>query len=156
MGTHPGGGGRAPRTPRATLRVGSPPTLGSGTPPGGVRGPGVPPVPSPARMPTTVPGPLTRERTVPRTLKLALFALVLTGLVGGSTAWYLATQKSLTLTVDGQDRVLTTTADTAGAGLAGGGLRTQAHNVVLPEPDAEVVDGDTAAVTRARPPRGCE
>jgi uncharacterized protein YabE (DUF348 family) len=104
-------------------------------------------------MPTTVPGPLTRERTVPRTLKLALFALVLTGLVGGSTAWYLATQKSLTLTVDGQDRVLTTTADTVGEVLAEAGLQTQAHDVVLPEPDAEVVDGDTVVVTRARPLR---
>jgi uncharacterized protein YabE (DUF348 family) len=102
-------------------------------------------------MPPTVPGPLTRERTVPRTLKLALFALVLTGLVGGSTAWHLATQKSLTLTVDGQERALTTSADTVGEVLAEAGLRTQAHDVVLPEPDAEVVDGDTVVVTRARP-----
>src|SRR4028118_762938 len=96
-----------------------------GTHPGGVDGPG-PPVPSRTRMPPPVPGPLTRERTVPRTLKLALFALVLTGLVGGSTAWHLATQKSLTLTVDGQDRVLTTTADTVGEVLAEAGPRTAA------------------------------
>jgi uncharacterized protein YabE (DUF348 family) len=88
---------------------------------------------------------------VPRTLKLALFALVLAGLVGGSTAWFLATQKSLTLTVDGQDRAVTTTADTVGEVLAEEGLETQAHDVVLPEPDAEVVDGDTVVVTRARP-----
>jgi uncharacterized protein YabE (DUF348 family) len=88
---------------------------------------------------------------VPRTLKLALFALVLTGLVGGSTAWFLATQKSLTLTVDGQDRSVTTTADTVGEVLAEEGLETQAHDVVLPAADAEVVDGDTVVVNRARP-----
>ncbi len=88
---------------------------------------------------------------MPRTLKLALFALVLAGLVGGSTAWFLATQKSLTLTVDGQDRAVTTTADTVGEVLAEEGLETQAHDVVLPEPDAAVADGDTVVVNRARP-----
>ncbi len=122
-----------------------------GTHPGGVHGPGVPSEPAPARTCVAAPGPLTRERTVPRTLKLALFALVLTGLVGGSTAWFLATQKSLTLTVDGQDRSVTTTADTVGEVLAEEGLETQAHDVVLPAADAEVVDGDTVVVNRARP-----
>ncbi|SFN98251.1 Uncharacterized conserved protein YabE, contains G5 and tandem DUF348 domains [Geodermatophilus obscurus] len=122
-----------------------------GTHPGGVHGPGVPSELTPARMRVAAPGPLTRERTVPRTLKLALFALVLAGLVGGSTAWFLATQKSLTLTVDGQDRAVTTTAGTVGEVLAEEGLETQAHDVVLPGPDAEVVDGDTVVVNRARP-----
>ncbi len=122
-----------------------------GTLPGGVHGPGVPSELTPARTRIAAPGPLTRERTVPRTLKLALFALVLAGLVGGSTAWFLATQKSLTLTVDGQDRAVTTTADTVGEVLAEEGLETQAHDVVLPAPDAAVADGDTVVVNRARP-----
>ena len=87
---------------------------------------------------------------MPRTLKLALFALVLTGLVGGSVAWY-AASKSLTLTVDGQAREVSTYADTVGEVLAEEGLQTQSHDVVLPAADAEVADGDTVVVNRARP-----
>ena len=87
---------------------------------------------------------------MPRTLKLALFALVLTGLVGGSLAWF-AAQKSLTLTVDGQAREVSTYADTVGEVLAEEGLETQAHDVVLPDPDATVGDGDTVVLNRARP-----
>ncbi|MGY1715268.1 ubiquitin-like domain-containing protein [Geodermatophilus sp. SYSU D01106] len=85
-----------------------------------------------------------------RTLKLALFALVLTGLVGGSVAWY-AAQKSLTLTVDGQVREVSTYADTVGEVLAEEGLETEAHDVVLPAAEAAVADGDTVVVNRARP-----
>ncbi len=87
---------------------------------------------------------------MPRTLKLSLFALVLLGLVGGSVAFY-AAQKSLTLTVDGQAREVRTYADTVSEVLDEEGLETQAHDVVLPEPDASVSDGDTVVVTRARP-----
>jgi resuscitation-promoting factor RpfB len=87
---------------------------------------------------------------VPRTLKLALFALVLTGLVGGSVAWY-AAQKTLVLTVDGQAREVSTYADTVGEVLAEEGLETESHDVVLPAAEAEVADGDTVVVNRARP-----
>ncbi len=89
---------------------------------------------------------------MPRTLKLALFALVLTGLVGGSFAWF-AALKSLTISVDGQAREVSTYADTVGEVLAEEGLETQAHDVVLPAADAEVGDGDTVVVNRARPLR---
>jgi G5-linked-Ubiquitin-like domain len=54
---------------------------------------------------------------VRRSLQLSLFALVLVGLVGGSVAYYLA-QKSLTLTVDGQSRSVSTYAGTVGEVLA--------------------------------------
>ena len=87
---------------------------------------------------------------MPRTLKLALCALVLLGLVGGSVAWF-AAQKSLTLTVDGQAREVSTYADTVGEVLEEEGLQTQSHDVVLPDPEAEVGDGDTVVVNRARP-----
>jgi resuscitation-promoting factor RpfB len=87
---------------------------------------------------------------VPRSLKLALFALVLLGLVGGSVAYY-AAQKSLTLTVDGQAREVSTYADTVGQVLEEEGLETQAHDVVLPDAGAAVADGDTVVVNRARP-----
>ncbi|MGY1639781.1 ubiquitin-like domain-containing protein [Geodermatophilus sp. SYSU D00703] len=87
---------------------------------------------------------------MPRSLKLALFALVLLGLVGGSVAYH-AAQKSLTLTVDGQAREVSTYADTVGEVLEEEGLQTQAHDVVLPDAAATVADGDTVVVTRARP-----
>jgi uncharacterized protein YabE (DUF348 family) len=87
---------------------------------------------------------------VPRTLKLALFALVLLGLVGGSVAWF-AAQKSLTLTVDGEAREVSTYADTVGEVLEEEGLQTRSHDVVLPALEAAVADGDTVVVNRARP-----
>lgn len=87
---------------------------------------------------------------MPRSLKLSLFALVLLGLVGGSVAFF-AAQKSLTLTVDGQAREVRTYADTVAEVLDEEGLRPREHDVVLPDPDASVADGDTVVVNRARP-----
>ena len=85
-----------------------------------------------------------------RSLKLSLFALVLLGLVGGVAA-YFAAEKSLTLTVDGQSRQVTTYAGTAAEVLADEGLVPAAHDVVLPALGADVSDGDTIVVNRARP-----
>ncbi|HEV7727845.1 MAG TPA: ubiquitin-like domain-containing protein [Modestobacter sp.] len=85
-----------------------------------------------------------------RSLKLSLFALVLVGLVGGSFAYFLA-QKTVTLTVDGQAREVSTYASTVAEVLADEGLRPAAHDVVLPAPDASVGDGDTVVLNRARP-----
>jgi len=87
---------------------------------------------------------------VRRSLKSVLFALVLLGLVAG-TAAYVAAEKSLTLTVDGQSRRVTTYAGTAAEVLADEGLTPAAHDVVLPAPGADVRDGDTIVVNRARP-----
>jgi uncharacterized protein YabE (DUF348 family) len=87
---------------------------------------------------------------VRRSLKLCLFALVLVGLVGGTSAYFLA-QKTVTLTVDGQVREVSTYASTVAEVLADEGLRPAAHDVVLPEPDASVGDGDTVVLNRARP-----
>ena len=85
-----------------------------------------------------------------RSLKLSLFALVLLGLVGGSAAYFLA-QKTVTITVDGQSREVSTYAATAGEVLADEGLRPASHDVVLPNPDSTVGDGDTIVLNRARP-----
>lgn len=85
-----------------------------------------------------------------RSLKLSLFALVLLGLVGGSFAYFVA-QKSVTLTVDGQSREVSTYAATAGEILADEGLTPAAHDVVLPAVDEAVGDGDTVVLNRARP-----
>jgi uncharacterized protein YabE (DUF348 family) len=83
-------------------------------------------------------------------LKLSLFALVLLGLVGGSFAYFVA-QKSVTLTIDGQSREVSTYAATAGEILADEGLSPAAHDVVLPAVDEPVGDGDTVVLNRARP-----
>jgi uncharacterized protein YabE (DUF348 family) len=87
---------------------------------------------------------------VRRSLQLSLFAIVLLGLVGGLLAFFLA-QKSLTLTVDGHARSVTTYADTVAEVLDDQGLRTAAHDVVLPAPGTRLADGDSVVVNRARP-----
>ncbi|TFV62334.1 resuscitation-promoting factor [Geodermatophilus sp. DF01-2] len=87
-----------------------------------------------------------------RSLKSVLCALVLLGLVGGSVAYFVA-QKSLTITVDGQAREVRTYAGTVGEVLEEEGLQTQAHDVVLPDLEATVADGDTVVLNRARPLR---
>ena len=85
-----------------------------------------------------------------RSLQLSLFALVLVGLVGGVLAYFLA-QKTVTLTVDGQVRHVSTYAGTVGEVLAQAGLQTTAHDVVLPAPAQPVGDGGAVVVNRARP-----
>ena len=85
-----------------------------------------------------------------RTLKLSLFALVLVGLVGGSFA-YLVAQKSVTITVDGSSREVSTYAATAGEVLSDEDIQVAADDVVLPSVDSAVDDGDTVVLNRARP-----
>ncbi len=85
-----------------------------------------------------------------RTLKLSLFALVLVGLVGGSAAFVLA-QKSVTLTIDGQSREVSTYADTAGEVLADEDVAVSPDDVLLPSSGSQVDDGDTVVLNRARP-----
>ena len=87
-----------------------------------------------------------------RSLQFSLFAFVLFLLVGGSLTYVLA-QKSLTLTVDGQVREVSSYADTVAEVLEEEGLTKGAHDVVLPSPDAAVEDGDTVVLNRARPLR---
>jgi uncharacterized protein YabE (DUF348 family) len=83
-------------------------------------------------------------------MKFSLFALVLLGLVGGTAAYHLA-QKTVTITVDGQSSEVRTYADTAGEVLADEGLRLASRDVVLPDQDATIADGDTIVLNRARP-----
>ena len=85
-----------------------------------------------------------------RSLQLCLFALVLLGLVGGTLAFFLA-QKAVTVTVDGQERTVSTYADTVGEVLEEEGLEPAAHDVVLPAAHQPIDDGDTVVLNRARP-----
>lgn len=85
-----------------------------------------------------------------RSLQLSLFAVVVLGLVGGSLAFFLA-QKSVTLTVDGQVRTVGTYASTVGEVLDEEGLEPSAHDVLLPQADQALADGDAVVLSRARP-----
>jgi resuscitation-promoting factor RpfB len=87
---------------------------------------------------------------VRRSLQLSLFAVVLLGLLGGTLA-YVAAQKSVTLTVDGQVRTVGTYAGTVGEVLDDEGLEPASHDVVLPAADQVVADGDAVILNRARP-----
>jgi uncharacterized protein YabE (DUF348 family) len=90
------------------------------------------------------------EVFVRRSLRISLFAVVLLGLLGGTLA-YLAAQKSVTLTVDGQVRTVGTYAGTVGQVLDEEGLEPAAHDVVLPSADQVLADGDAVVLNRARP-----
>jgi resuscitation-promoting factor RpfB len=87
---------------------------------------------------------------VRRSLQLSLFAVVLLGLIGGTLA-YVAAQKSVTLTVDGQVRTVGTYAGTVGEVLDDEGLQPASHDVVLPAAEQVVADGDAVILNRARP-----
>jgi uncharacterized protein YabE (DUF348 family) len=89
---------------------------------------------------------------VRRSLRSALFAFVLLGLVGGLLA-YAAAQKSVTLLIDGQAREVGTYAATVGEVLEDEGVPADEHDVVLPAPDQALGDGVTVVLNRARPLR---
>jgi resuscitation-promoting factor RpfB len=90
------------------------------------------------------------EVFVRRSLQFSLFAVVLLGLIGGTLA-YVAAQKSVTLTVDGQARTVDTYAGTVGDVLDDEGIRPAAHDVLLPAADQVLADGDAVILNRARP-----
>ena len=85
-----------------------------------------------------------------RSLQLSLFAVVLLGLVGGSLAFFLA-QKSVTLTVDGQVQTVGTYASTVAEVLDEEGLEPAEHDVLLPQAEQALADGDAVVLNRARP-----
>ncbi|NXY99186.1 DUF348 domain-containing protein, partial [Streptomyces sp. BR123] len=104
--------------------------------------------PAPAATPDgPVPGrvaaPASWRRIVPQ-------ALVVAFLAGGTTA-FVAADKSVRLTVDGQSRTLHTFADDVGELLASEGLGVSAHDLVAPARGAALGDGDEVVVRYGRP-----
>ncbi|GAA3302704.1 hypothetical protein GCM10020295_49210 [Streptomyces cinereospinus] len=79
-------------------------------------------------------------------------ALVMAFLAGGTTA-FVAEDKAVELTVDGEPRRLHTFADDVGELLAEEGVGVGAHDVVAPAPGTELGDGDEIAVAYGRPVR---
>jgi uncharacterized protein YabE (DUF348 family) len=87
----------------------------------------------------------------PRRLKWATGIKIasLAALVAGSGAW-VATDRAVTLRVDGVDRTVHTHADDVRGVLASAGVKVGARDALLPNLDAEVRKGDTIELDRAR------
>lgn len=85
-----------------------------------------------------------------RTYKLALFTLVIAGLLGGSFAWA-SLSKTVMVTVDGQPREVSTLASTVQGVLDSADLDVGEHDVVVPSLDTTIHDGASVALQRGRP-----
>ena len=70
--------------------------------------------------------------------------------VAGGTLGYVAANKDVTLSVDGQARNLTTTSGTVADFLGAEGIVLGAHDVVAPAPDTSLADGTRIAVQYGR------
>ncbi len=80
---------------------------------------------------------------------LAVQGAVLALLVGGGTAWF-ATEKDVTLVVDGESRAVSTHAGDVHGVLAQAGLEVGEHDLLAPGEDAPVEDGSEIVLRRAR------
>jgi uncharacterized protein YabE (DUF348 family) len=68
--------------------------------------------------------------------------------LGGGTAAAMA--KHVTITVDGQQREITTLAGSVQGALSSAGLQTGSHDVLAPAADSQIADGAQIALERAR------
>jgi len=82
-------------------------------------------------------------------VRLALYCLVLFGLLAGTAAWAVL-DKSVTLTVDGEARTLSTYASTVGGVLDDAGLTIGQHDVLAPSREARISDGAEIVLRRGR------
>ncbi len=87
---------------------------------------------------------------VRRSTRLALFALVIVGLLGGSFAWA-SMSKTVTVSVDGQPREVATLASTVQGVLDSADLDVDEHDVVVPSLKTTIRDGASVALQRGRP-----
>ena len=104
---------------------------------------------------TRAPAPLApeargeRAHPVRHPVRLALYAVVLFGLLAGSVAW-VALDKSVRLTVDGEARTVSTYASTVGGVLDDAGLTVGEHDVLAPGREARISDGSEIVLRRGR------
>ncbi len=81
-------------------------------------------------------------------LRVLVVAVVLAMLGGGASA--LAADKTITVTVDGKDRIVHTFGTDVGSALAAAGIDLTPRDRVEPAPTTEIVDGDEVIFTHAR------
>ncbi|MGW0731546.1 ubiquitin-like domain-containing protein [Streptomyces sp. NPDC002851] len=87
--------------------------------------------------------PDSLRRMVPRALVVAFLA--------GGTSAFLAKDKAVELSIDGESRTLHTFADDVTELIADEGLRVGAHDIVAPAPGTELAAGDEVVVRYGRP-----
>ncbi|WP_406455922.1 ubiquitin-like domain-containing protein [Streptomyces sp. NBC_01622] len=112
-----------------------------------------------ASVPSAAPGRADRRRRADRSgstaatvRRLVPQALVVAFLAGGTTA-FVAKDKAIELSVDGNPRKLHTFADDVTELLAQQGVEVGEHDVVAPGRDADLASGDEVVVRYGRPVR---
>jgi uncharacterized protein YabE (DUF348 family) len=90
----------------------------------------------------------TRPRTGP--LGRVVQGVVLAALIGGATA-YVAYDKTITISIDGQTQTVHSFASTVGAVLTADGVDTGSKDIVSPAPSAGASSGQTITVRYGRP-----
>ncbi|MFE2142578.1 ubiquitin-like domain-containing protein [Streptomyces sp. NPDC059456] len=114
----------------------------------GAAAPPAPPAPRPGRRRRSAPAGTAAGRDSWR--RIVPQALVVAFLAGGTTA-FVAADKSVRLTVDGEPRTLHTFADDVGELLASEGLGAGPHDLVAPGRAQALDDGDEIVVRHGRP-----
>jgi resuscitation-promoting factor RpfB len=89
------------------------------------------------------------RRGVRHPVRLALYALVLFGLLAGSAAW-LVVDKSVRLTVDGEGRMVSTYASTVAGVLDDAGVTVSPRDVLAPAAESRISDGAEIVLRRGR------
>lgn len=87
--------------------------------------------------------------TIRTILKAVLVALILTLTAGSATA--LAMNKTVTVAVDGQERTISTFADTVDGVLEAAGLRADDKDTLAPSAAAAIEDGSRIVLDRGKP-----
>jgi uncharacterized protein YabE (DUF348 family) len=82
-------------------------------------------------------------------IKLAIYGLVLAGLIGGTAAWA-SMDKSVTLTVDGEARSVHTYAGSVRGVLNDNNITVGQHDILAPAAEAAVKDGTEIVLRRGR------
>src|SRR5829696_823910 len=109
--------------------------------------------PAPAAATRWQPGPgeppPAARQPVRHPVRIALFTVVLLGLVAGGMAW-MSMDKSVRLTVDGELRSISTYASTVAGVLDDAGLTVGQHDTLAPDRDAPISDGAEIVLRRGR------
>ncbi len=88
---------------------------------------------------------------MPKKFAIAALSLLVTlGLVVGITTWSSAQKKSVTLSIDGKEQSVDTSADTVEDVLDSEGIELGERDTVTPSEDTEISDGTAIAVAFAR------
>jgi uncharacterized protein YabE (DUF348 family) len=86
-----------------------------------------------------------------RSVKYGLYGAVLTGVVGGITAFVSGSSAlAVTLVVDGQAKTVHTTAHEVGDALQDAGYEIGSHDIIAPAPNAHIASGDKIVLNRGR------